>query len=213
MPSSCLFEWRKLTLQTELRNAIYEHFIDLNTCACDTNAINLLWVNRQIRSEFRSLYFSQGNAKVYLDHIASFLRAFIQIPSTTLVLDDVASKIRVELRAWQIDYNSWISELVDVVSIMRQYPLLSIEWNLIPPGHSETPNDLGLAEYVSILKDMDDHEFEKLSSIWVLIHDGPLGADIHTILEHGCTEQDTDDVQLKIGGIKYEYGGIILCLR
>ncbi|KAI4917474.1 hypothetical protein J4E85_009993 [Alternaria conjuncta] len=190
-----------LDLPGELRNAIYEHFIDLNTCACDTNAINLLWVNRQIRAEFRSLYFSQGNAKVYLDGIASFLRAFIQIPSTTLMLDDVACKIRVELRGRQIDYKNWQIDLVDVILVMRQYPLLSIKWNLIPPGHSETHSDLGLAEYVSILKDMDDHEFAKLSSIWLLIHDGPLGGDIYTFLERGCTEQDTDDIQLKIGGI------------
>jgi len=116
------------------------------------------------------------------------------------VFDDVACKIRVELRGWEIDYNNSTSDLVDVISIMRQYPLLSIKWNLIRPGHSETHNDLGLADYVRILKDMDDHEFEKLSSVWLLIHDEPLGVDIYTILEHGCMEQDTDDIQLKIGG-------------
>jgi len=65
--------------------------------------------------------------KVYLDDIASFLRAFIQIPSTTLVLEDVACKIRVELRVWKVDEPNWMSDLVDVISIMRQYPLLSIK--------------------------------------------------------------------------------------
>jgi len=209
---SCLFRWRKLTLQTELRNAIYEHFIDLNTCACDTNAINLLWVNRQIRAEFRSLYFSQGNAAVYFDDVASFLRAFI-LPSRTLVLDDVACKIRVELGSGNHDPTNWVFNLVDVISTMRKYPLLNIRWNLVPPGHSQPDNDLGFATQVSLLKDMEDHEFEKVSSVWLHIGAVPyVDGDIHIILKHGCTEQDTDDIHLKIGGRKYKCGGIRLNL-
>ena len=150
--------------------------------------------------------------KVYLDDIASFLRAFIQIPSTTLVLEDVACKIRVELRVWKVDEPNWMSDLVDVISIMRQYPLLSIKWNLVPPGHSEPHNDLGFAVYVCNLKDMDDHEIEKISSIRLFI-DMPLSGCVYTTLTSGYTEQDTDDIQLKIGGLKYQCGGIGLSLR
>ena len=149
--------------------------------------------------------------KVYLDDIASFLRAFV-LPSTTLVLEDVACKIRVELRVWKVDEPNWMSDLVDVISIMRQYPLLSIKWNLVPPGHSEPRNDLGLADYVCVLKDMEDHEFGKISSIRLLLDDEPLNGYIYTILTRGCTEQDTDDIRLKFGGLRYQRGGIMLHL-
>ncbi|KAI4687880.1 uncharacterized protein J4E88_003473 [Alternaria novae-zelandiae] len=153
-----------LDLPGELRNAIYEHFIDLAKCPHTTNATTLLWVNRQIRAEFRSLYFRQGNVTVYFDGVASFLRAFI-LPSTTLVLDDVTFTIRVELGSENQDPNNWLFNLMDVISTMRKYPLLNIRWNLVPPGRFQPHNDLGFATHVSILKDMEDHEFEKVNSI------------------------------------------------
>lgn len=157
------------------------------------------------------MYFSQGNVKVYFNDVASFLHAFI-LPPANLVCEEVACKIRVELRGRKTDDVDWQSNLVDVISIMRQYPLLSIKWNLVPPGHSEPRNDLGLADYVCVLKDMEDHEFGKISSIRLLLDDEPLNGYIYTILTRGCTEQDTDDIRLKFGGLRYQRGGIMLHL-
>ena len=158
------------------------------------------------------MYFSQGNAAVYFDDVASFLRAFI-LPSTTLVLDDVACKIRVELGSGNHSPNNWVFNLVDVISTMRKYPLLNIRWNLVLPGRSQPDNDLGFAAHVSILKDMEDHEFEKVSSVWLYIGgDLFVSGVIYIMLEHGCTEQDTDDIQLQIGGRKSNCGGIRLNL-
>ena len=172
----------------------------------------MLWVNRQIRAEFRSLYFSQGNATVSFNDIASFLRAFV-LPSTTLVLDDVACKIRVELGSGNHDPENWLFNLVDVISTMRKYPLLNIRWNLVPPGRSQPDNDLGFATQASLLKGMENHEFEKVSSVWLHVGGQPyVSGGIHIILEHGCTEQDTDDIQLKIGGRKYKCRGLQLNL-
>ena len=92
-----------------------------------------------------------------------------------------------ELGSGNHDPNYWMFNLLDVISTMRKYPLLNIRWNLVPPGHSQPDDDLGFATHVSILKDMEDHEFEEVSSIWLHIFREPLRGGIYTIMKHGCT--------------------------
>jgi len=183
---------------TELRNTIYEHFINLEADPCVANATKLLWINRKIRAEFGSLYLSQGNATVCSEDIASFLRAFI-LPPANLVREEVACRIRVELCKCDAECEFWQLDLIEVVSIMRHFPLLSIEWNLVPPGYSKAYDHKNGITVVSILQNMDRQEFEKLSSFYLLFDDESLGGDLDITLKGYCSEQDVDDILLRFG--------------
>jgi len=183
---------------TELRNTIYEHFINLEADPCFGNATKLLWINRQIRAEFGSLYLSQGNATVCSEDMASFLRTFI-VPPANLVREEVACRIRVELCKCDAECEFWQLDLIEVVSIMRHFPLLSIEWNLVPPGYSKAYDHKNEITVVSILQNMDRQEFEKLSSFYLLFDDESLGGDLDITLKGYCSEQDVDDILLRFG--------------
>jgi len=178
---------------TELRNTIYEHFIDLEAHPCTGNATKLLWINRQIRAEFGSFYLSQGNATVYFDDVVSFLRAFI-IPPANLVYEEVACKIRVELCKCDSECKNWELDMVDVVSIMRQFPLLSIEWNLVLPGRSEACDHTDIATVVSVLNNMNNTEFERFASFHLQSYGKRFDGHFQITLKSYCTEQDCDDI-------------------
>lgn len=158
------------------------------------------------------MYLSKGNAKVYFDNVADFLRTLV-LPPANLVLNDVACKICVELCECDSECNSWDLDLVEVVSITRRFPLVNIQWNLVPFGHSKRYNDMGFATLVSTLKRMDNRDFENLSSAALLLHDEPFGAVFEITLKNYCTEQDFKDIELRIGGLQYECGGIIVDVR
>ncbi|KAI4708280.1 hypothetical protein J4E89_006902 [Alternaria sp. Ai002NY15] len=182
----------------ELRNVIYEYFIDLKPWPCCAKVPNLLWINRQIRDEFGSLYLSQDDTTVSFDHLADFLRLFV-LPPANLVTKDVAYKITVELCHCDTPWDSWALELVEVVSIMRHFPLLSIEWNLVPPSYSGAHDYKSHMTVVSILENMDRQEFEKLSYFYLLFDDESLGGDLDITLKSYCSEQDVDDTLLRFG--------------
>jgi hypothetical protein len=74
------------------------------------------------------MYLSQGNATVPFKHIGSFLRVFFLAPAN-LVLKKVACRFCVEVSSVEDECSL---DLPEVVSIMRQYPLLNIQWKGSP---------------------------------------------------------------------------------
>jgi hypothetical protein len=67
---------------TELRNTIYQRFMDLEPSIID--AAHVACVDQQIHSEFLTLYMGRkfkGGASVSFEHVPSFLRLFfVQYP-------------------------------------------------------------------------------------------------------------------------------------
>ncbi|KAI4638011.1 hypothetical protein J4E93_010479 [Alternaria ventricosa] len=190
---------------TELRNTIYEHFIDLKPWPCCANAPNLLWINQQIRAEFGSLYLSQDNTTVSFYHLADFLRLFV-LPPANLFTKDVAYKVTVELCYCDTPWDSWVLDLVEVVSIMRQYPLVDIVWAMPPFCWPPWFDHFDVARPVSIMRSMEDQEFELLTSGDLIVRDRPYGMSLDFELEDRCTEQDYAHIQFKLGGLKGECG-------
>ena len=113
--------------------------------------------------------------------------------------EDVACKIRVELCKCDAECDFWQLDLIEVVSIMRHFPLLSIEWNLVPPSYSGAHDYESHMTVVSILQNMDRQEFEKLSLFYLLFNDESLGGDLDITLKSHCSEQDVDDILLRFG--------------
>ncbi|KAI4708281.1 hypothetical protein J4E89_006903 [Alternaria sp. Ai002NY15] len=175
----------------KLRNTVYNYFIDLGPSLCQ-NA-QLLQVNRQIRSEFGSLYLNEGNATVPFDRLIPFLRyTFHPIASQKPI--DFTCSFRVEL-SWSAAVwheSRWILDLREVVSVMREHPLLNIEWDLNAARSdalddekldeeylaaderekalldrliSFTVRDLDLAVPVRILRNMKDEVYAKVASV------------------------------------------------
>jgi hypothetical protein len=180
---------------TELRNAIYEHLIDLEPSFDE--AANLLWVNRQIRYEFGSLYLTQGNAMVPFNYLDSFLRVFFLSPAN-LVSKDVACKVCAELSSIGYAYSL---DLLEVVSVMRQYPLLkhvqkfeklasvSLHLLIMPPlyeafdaGQVEAELDITLKKG-GIIPDISDLGLE--DDCW--------GFDVHIDMESDSEDGDEED--------------------
>ena len=129
-PLTGLSQYNQLTGHIiELRNAVYKYFIDLEPSF--SQSIQLLQVNRQIRSEFGSLYPSQGNATVPFDRIIPVLCHTFH-PLAYHRQRDFPCSFRVELNwneaCWH--QSSWTLDLLAVVSFMRECPLLNFEWDL-----------------------------------------------------------------------------------
>ncbi|KAI4917473.1 hypothetical protein J4E85_009992 [Alternaria conjuncta] len=126
-------------LSGELRNAVYKYFIDLDPSLDES--IQFLQVNRQIRSEFGSLYLSQANAIVPLDCLKPFLRDTFQPIASQRPKDFTCSFLV------QLDWNDlcwhrsfWDLDLFETVAFMRGYPLLEIQWELDPNARFRRSN-------------------------------------------------------------------------
>ena len=135
----------------ELRNAVYKYFIDLDPSL--DQSIQFLQVNRQIRSEFGSLYLSQGNAVVPLDCLIPFLRdTFLRDtfqPIASQRPKDFTCSFRVKLDwndvCWHRSF--WDLDLFETVAFMRGYPLLDIQWELDPNARDRRSNRSNRSAY------------------------------------------------------------------
>ena len=191
-PLTVFYNGHKVTRHaTELRNTVYNYFIDLDPYLSQ-NA-QLLQVNRQIRSEFGSLYLHEGNATVPFDRLIPFLRHTFH-PIASEKPRDFTCSFYVEL-SWSAAVwheSRWILDLREVVSVMREHPLLNIEWDLNAARSdalddekvdeeylaadergkalldrliSFTVRDLDLAVPVRILRNMKDEVYAKVASV------------------------------------------------
>ncbi|KAI4947681.1 hypothetical protein J4E91_006503 [Alternaria rosae] len=137
-----------LDLSGELRNAIYERFIDLTLTTEDV--ANLGLVNEQIHADFGTLYLRSGNVKVPLNCIDHFLNIFfLQYLESALQNAPCGFRVSIDL----FEYRNWSVDLLNVVSCMNRYPLLVIEWNK------------DIAEIVNTLEDMDARKLAQMASV------------------------------------------------
>ncbi|CAI9633575.1 unnamed protein product [Alternaria burnsii] len=108
-------------LPGELRNAIYEHFIDLMPSV--KNAINLACVHKQIHSEFGVLFVLQSNLIIDFEDLNDFLHHFfVRCPNPAL--EDLHCYLRVE--SFWCSSNSL--DMLAVAAVLHEYPLFQIEW-------------------------------------------------------------------------------------
>ncbi|OAG13489.1 hypothetical protein CC77DRAFT_1067832 [Alternaria alternata] len=150
----------------ELRNAIYEHFIDLEPSVQD--AINLACVHKQIHSEFGTLFTLRDSIRLEtaqeLDDFLNYF--FVRYP--TPALKDIPCHVEVVM--WCGFRYSF--DLLPAISVLRQYPLLEITWferhaicgvdgNFI--SHSDDLNFLK-----SFFEEMDAQHFKNLLAVNII---------------------------------------------
>jgi len=160
-PWASLSKYDQLTRHIiELCNAVYKYFIDLDP-SLDEN-IQFLQVSRQIRSEFGSLYLSQGNATVPFDRLITFLRHTFQ-PIASQRPRDFTCSFRVELNWNEMCWHqsSWTLDMLAVVSFMRQYPLLNFGWDLNRSARSYWPIRIGRSDRSDVSDEDDETEDEE----------------------------------------------------
>jgi len=100
----------------------------------------------------------QGGRRLLFVNVYYFLDLFFgQYPNSAL--KDVAYKFEVSLGTAQHHPGGlkadWSLDLLEVVSIMRHYPLISTAWNLVDNFKVAAFDDSGVTYAVSALKDMD----------------------------------------------------------
>ncbi|KAI4638012.1 hypothetical protein J4E93_010480 [Alternaria ventricosa] len=183
-----------LDLPGELRNTVYQHFIDdlkdqpdslppgstlsqrrrlIQFGWSDGHALNLASIHRQIHAEFMTLYLHQvyhGGSRLVFNDVDYFLDLFFG-QSLHSGLKDVSYQFEVRMGAAG-DYleADWSLDLLKVVSIMRHHPLISIAWNLVDSFREATFDDSGVVYAVSALKDMDVQLFGNLNSVMLYLN-------------------------------------------
>ncbi|KAL1792195.1 hypothetical protein ACET3X_009946 [Alternaria dauci] len=149
-------------LSGELRNIIYEHFIDLRPSARD--AANLACTHKQVHSEFGTLFSLRGEIKLKVEDLFKFVYSFF-VRYNNSALKDIPFEIK-----GMIDWEQPQSvDLLPVISIMRQYPLLKVallEWY---DGFQLENRLMFSYAYVdfaeSFLTSMEAQHFDKLISV------------------------------------------------
>jgi len=213
---------------TELRNTFYHHFIDLSPSTSD--AANLACVNQQVHAEFTTLYLSrlyQGTTGIPFEHVPFFLHFFVQYPDAAT--KTVLYKFNVGLGnpvPKSIDLNRapcWSLDLLKVVSVMREYPLIEVVWDLgagLGPCWAVSFDDTDVAHAIANLRCMSARHFSKLSSIRLTLSESPKGlhsfqpfrvvtgpalnASLMIELKKGVTDDFLDDFDTNCGGIDVE---------
>ncbi|KAI4687882.1 uncharacterized protein J4E88_003475 [Alternaria novae-zelandiae] len=149
----------------------------------------------------------QGGRRLLFNHVHYFLDLFFgRYPNSAL--KDVTYKFEVRLGAPQSDPEGlkadWSLDLLEVVTVMRHYPLISIAWNLVDVFHEAAFEDSGVAYTVSALKDMDVQLFGKLNSVKLALNNsfepdqfGRSGVEAHLspTLKEGATKKDVRALQ------------------
>ncbi|KAI4708278.1 hypothetical protein J4E89_006900 [Alternaria sp. Ai002NY15] len=176
----------------------------------DSKASDLASVHQQIHAEFMTLYLHQaykGGRLLLLNNLYYFLDLFFgRYPNSAL--RDVTYKFEVRLGTAQHDREGlradWSLDLLEVVSIMRRYPLISIAWNLVDSRKIATFDDSGVVYAVSALKEMDVQLFGKLSSVMLYLNNSiepsqfgrtEVQADMPCVLKRGTTKQDVNRIK------------------
>ncbi|KAI4614867.1 hypothetical protein J4E80_006371 [Alternaria sp. BMP 0032] len=166
----------------ELRNTFYHHFIDLWPSTSD--AANLACVNQQVHAEFTTLYLSrfyQGATGVPFEHVPFFLHFFfVRYPDAAP--KTVVYKFKIGLgnpTPKSIDFDTapcWSLDLLKVVSVMREYPLIEVVWDLgagMGRYFAVSFDDTDIAYAVRNLRSMSSRHFSKLSSIRLILSESP----------------------------------------
>jgi len=149
----------------------------------------------------------QGGRRLLFDDVHYFLDMFFgQYPNSAL--KDITYKFEVSLGTAQHDPGGlkadWSLDLLEVVSIMRHYPLISIAWNLVDSRRIATFEDSGVVYAVSALKDMDAQLFGKLGSVMLYLNNfiepsqfgrTEVEADLPCALKTCATKQDVNSVK------------------
>lgn len=130
---------------------------------------------------------------VPFNYLDSLLRVFF-LSLANLVSKDVACKVCAELSSIGYAYSL---DLLEVVSVMRQYPLLNIEWNKNLYGRTGLFSDTDLTSLVSILRSIHVQKFEKLASVSLHLFIMP---PLYEAFDAGQVEAELD-ITLKKGGI------------
>ena len=179
----------------------------------DGKASDLASVHQQIHAEFMTLYLHQaykGGHRFLFNNLYYFLDLFFgRYPNSAL--RDVIYKFEVRFgtaRNYQegLKPADWSLDLLEVVSIMRRSPLISIAWNLVDNFKEANLDDSGIAYAVSALKDMDVQLFEKLDSAKLALNNsfepdgrqfGRSGVEAHLspTLKEGATKKDVRALQ------------------
>ena len=187
----------------------------------DGHALNLASVHRQIHAEFMTLYLHKvyhGGSRLSFDKVYCFLDLFFgQYPDSGL--KEVSYQFEVRMGAagdyWNRRSSSsssagdyleadWSLDLLEVVSIMRHHPLISIAWNLVDSFKEATFDDSGVVYAVSALKDMDVQLFGKLKSIMLYLNKSiepnqfgraEIEAVMPCVLNRGATKQDVNSIK------------------
>ncbi|KAI4695620.1 hypothetical protein J4E81_005946 [Alternaria sp. BMP 2799] len=132
----------------KLRNAVYNHFIDLDPTVGEATA--LARSSQQIRAEFGSLCLASGKVAIPAEHVEKFLHVFfpqhfdskpqVIISTTDLSFDWLESR-------------NWLSGLLKLVTIMHRYSRLKISWFK------------DITTIISILESMDIRKLKKMISV------------------------------------------------
>ncbi|KAI4940168.1 hypothetical protein J4E86_011134 [Alternaria arbusti] len=183
-----------MAVNTELRNAIYERFIDLAPTTEDV--ANLVLVNQQIHAEFGTLYLRSGNVKVPLNCIDHFLNVFfLHYPESALQNAPCGFRVSIDL----FEYQDWSVDLLNVVVCMNRYPLLDIKWNK------------DIAEIIHTLKSLDAPNLARMAFVTLKLYKltrnflsvlmPRMGARLLIIVKSEVTEDQIDEL-----GFHAEYG-------
>jgi len=149
----------------------------------------------------------QGGRRLLFDNVHYFLDLFFG-QYLNSALKDVTYKFEASLGTAQHDPGGlkadWSLDLLEVVSIMRHYPLISIAWNLVDNFKKATFDDSGVVYAVSALKDLDVQLFGKLGSVMLYLNNSiepsqfrrtEVEADLPFMLKRGVTKQDVNSIK------------------
>ncbi|KAI4614866.1 hypothetical protein J4E80_006370 [Alternaria sp. BMP 0032] len=133
---------------TELRNAVYNHFIDLDPTVGEATA--LAHSSQQIRAEFGSLCLASGHVAIPTEHVKSFIHVFFprHLKSRPRITPST-----IDLSFDWVKSQDWLTGLQKLVTTMHRYSLLKISWF----------QDITMI--ISILESTDSREFETITSV------------------------------------------------
>ncbi len=113
------------------------------------------------------MYLSQVYVAVASDRVDSFIRGFFLGPAN-IIPKNVACGICVYLGRGE---GYWSLDLLQVVSLMRQYPLLDTVWNIFHIDLHESFKMADVASVVTMMRGMDAQNFETLARVNLLVTD------------------------------------------
>ncbi|KAI4917476.1 hypothetical protein J4E85_009995 [Alternaria conjuncta] len=187
-----------LDLSGELRNAVYNHFIDLDPTVGEATA--LVRASQQIHTEFGSLCLASENFAIPEEHVNKFLHAFFP-HSLNSRLQYV--RRRFDLSLDPFDSEEWLGNLLQLVSIMHQQHRLRLKISRFRE----------ITTIISVFKNMDVRKLEKVRSVSFEMRTVPLdhpmsflprlAAFVWVNMEAFATEEDPYEL-----GLNYEYGSI-----
>ncbi|KAI4917477.1 hypothetical protein J4E85_009996 [Alternaria conjuncta] len=212
-----------LDLPGELRNKIYDYFLNLKPSI--TKAANLACVTHIVHAEFTTLFIRRWQCKSETFHFESIHEVlhsfFVQYPNSAP--KNVRYVFCVGIEAGTIypvgpedDNPVCTLDLLKVVSVLRLYPLIHIHWDLVNRNKDAVLEDGEVAYAVYALEEMSDHQLEKLDSakldLWYNFSYAWGRHEVHANLDlrfkKGATKKDVKTISAS--QIRTEHQGIIV---